>query len=318
MDARGGSSAVEAGVVSTNIFFPYVTGKTEASRIGVQIEGHAVDYTRWIGKNSFVVYRLHWSDEYQPDRETLNWPEWVDRDMDALKPWRVLLNIKCAPTWARGATAAECDIADIEAYAAFAKAAAQRYLPWMVSVGNEPEVSAQDAKAAGVDHHLGGFGLEQAEKYGELVTAAYDALHPLGVPVVAGELMLANTEFWALARQACIGKYDYVAFHAYTEWPTGLDCVSQKAAQLATLGDRRLICTETNYLTHPDGTHADTFDQDQADYLQHAFNEFHRAGVEALAIYAMRSWWRGADLIDGHGPRPAWYAYRDETGKEQI
>jgi hypothetical protein len=307
-------ATVKLFLMGHSVYLPLVANTPRPSRVGVQIDGKAINQVQWVGLNSFVVYRLYWSDEYQPERGAITWPARVDADMQALGTRRVILNIKNAPTWARHYLPAECSGPSIvDDYVAFVHAACQRYHPWMVSVWNEPEVSAEEAHAAGIDHYLGGFGLDRAQIYGALVAAVYDAVHPLGVLVVAGELLLPDVSFWSQARQNCLGRYDYVAYHAYSESLTTWGEVSRKAGQLRMLGDDRLICTETNYLWHSDGTRAETFDQDQANYLRWLFENFDGLGVDHLGIYAMRSGWRGADLIDGGQPKPAHDVYYQAT-----
>lgn len=282
--------------------------------IGVQIEGSVPGKVKWIGQSSWVVSRIYWN-EVETIPGVYNWPDHYQIDIDALKNWPILLNIKSCPTWARLYPKAECSRPKkkyAKRFIDFCEEVVRKFHPQAISIWNEPEVSAMTAYNYGYDHNLGGFGIENAKFYGKLVNGVYRRIAPYKVKVIAGELLSTNdNRFWKLAsRYACRG-YDAVAFHSYTEYASMYDVIPKRIKILRRDRETKpLWCTETSYLSHNDGTYASTFEQDQANYLKYILDNRNNWSCEQIAWYTLaNNGWRRSDLVEHSVEKPVYTVY---------
>ena len=279
--------------------------------IGVQIEGPARQYTQYLGKNTFAVDHVYWSD-CEPEPGHYVWPADLDADQAALKPWPVVLNVKSCPPWARMFPDIRCSAPKgkyLDDYGRFVRAVVERYRPWAVEVWNEPEPTAQEA--AGFNGLLGGFGPELAGHYGSMVAQVYKALKGTGTLVLAGALMMGDRgrAFWAKARKTARGKYHGVSFHCYVTHPSGdWAAIEAKAKALRETGEKApLWVTETSYLVNSEFTDAQK--SLQAQYAAYVFDNYRALGVEHLAWYSLAgNGWKHSDLIE-KGQKPAYAEY---------
>lgn len=282
-------------------------------KIGVQIEGSAVNQARWLGDYGAVKLRAPW---YQ-----VSWAD-LDAQVSAIQGRPLILQIFGTPEAYRIDKSAICSPPTREYLpnlVDFAHELARRYNPLALEVWNEPETPADVAKSAGVDHLFGGFGPDLAEYYGKCVKKIGKMLrkHGYSTWLLGGALALSDSSlrFWSKARQVCAGWFDAVSFHSYSTYPGGrFDFIEVKARMLRSLPgaqDDILWVTETALTAYED---TKAFREAQAKYLDYVAANLKAWRVKSLTWYPLaNNGWRGTDLVRSGIPMPAWYRYQELT-----
>lgn len=309
------------------IFFPFVQGARperklpKPERIGVQIEGSAFNQARWLGAKSVVKLRVRW-DEIEYAAGVYFWDD-LDREITSLAGQAVIFGVIGTPKDCRVFPPAICSapmLPKVYRLVDFIKTLVKRYHPLAVELWNEPEASAQTAKAAGLDQLLGGYGIDLAELYGKTLRQVGEMMRKqlMQTWLLAGGLMLNDPEmkFWKAARKRCVGWYDAVSFHAYVNYYGGnFDLIGKKASWLRSIkgaAGERVWVTETALMVADDSP---AFRERQAAYLDYLAGRLAAWKVHTAVWYPLaNNGWQCTDLVASGVPQPAWARYKVLAG----
>lgn len=298
--------------------------------VGAQIEGPIPNYFQWTGTNSLIGGRLLWSEiEKQPN--VYDFSTAISHKEALLPSQRLIWSFKASPAWYRENPDIICslksDKSTMNSVTQFIAAAIVATRPWAIEVWNEPDVSAEHAKAANLDGILGGFGIEKTKEYAALVNAVSDGarmaekVYGHRTLVIAGAMLFdysLGKEFWRRVRKYR-PRYGAVSFHAYSNfasWKTGMENVSRKAQAIRSLGETApLVLSETALIYPPNGQRTDQFNSSQAAYFSEILKRCRAIKVGGVMWYSLcqNGDWAGSSLVYKGQKFPAHEVYLSAT-----
>ncbi len=303
-------------------FLPFIARparpQAHIPQLGYMVEGAPDGQTAYMTPKSLVRYRVRW-DLIERDPGVYDWSA-LDRDALLLAQHNAALmfGVIGTPSFYRMIPHAICSPptqAHIPALERFCVHLARRYNPAAIELWNEPEIRADTAARAGLDHLLGGFGIDLAAHYGVCVRAVGSRLRAENSPtwLVAGSLMLDTPDFWLAARPHCEGQYDALSYHSYTIYPSPYyGDAGDKARLLRQTGEPMpLILSEFALLSDGDGAE---FRSAQAAYLRHVIANLPTWDVLSAIWYPLYgNGWMCSDLAAHGRTYPAWEIYAEAT-----
>ena len=292
-------------------YLPLVYKPERIPMLGVHIEGEARDQAEFLVAGSFVRLWVNWED-YEESPRVYIWSGILERNLDALRDYKVILCVKNTPSWARVNPSEQCSPPKkgcFEEYANFLDALIRHCEPWGVEYYNEPE-----GKIAIRPDLISCFGdgYEGGAYYGELVKTIspyLKGLHP-NVVLLAGALCGGYSQFAKGFLEWAQDNFDYLSFHGYAQYERGQTSWStmfNKADEFKEHTNRPLFVTETS-LTYDE--YHDDAEQLQADYLDFILANAKSKGVSGVIWYPLTSNnWENSDLMFGSHKKPVYYVY---------
>src|SRR3972149_848772 len=283
-------------VDSIHLYLPLLIGPQRPT-IGAQLI--TSENNGLIVPGSIVMTAVKWA-EIEATRGIYIWPRiWLD-------DYKLVLQIKYAPEWARGLDSKLCAPPlpqYLENFINFAVSAAHNYKPLALVVWNEPDAGC----------------IEDPAYYAAMVAGVYTRLQTDSgpTPVIAGEFRLdaIPSPYIETFLNEAENDFNILSFHRY-EWAPTTDGVVQRISYLQGLTARPLALTETSMLC--DDTSKQTcsakFENEQADYLKLISN---LPGLKYVFWYsAENNGWRKRDFPrpDGTIKIKLWCLYVSLTG----
>lgn len=308
-------------MVNVTCVNPYGIHCPPLPQIGVEIYGRVATRAHYLGECGLVKTHVYW-DEIELYPGHYYW-DTFDVEMASIKNWPIFMEIIGTPVFYRmSPVEALCSPPAkkyLSKFALFVLVLLRRYPQIQaIEIWNEPDVSAANAYAAGLDRFFGGFGINQAKYYGRMVRAVgmMARAAKLKVWVVAGGLLLDSprSNFWKIARKKALGYYSAVSFHAYVpDQSANYDLIGRKIEWLRQDGEQLpLIVSETAYSAPSQESIG--FRERQADYFDYVKN---MSLIWKLATFIWfdlaENGWHSTSMIQSLVKYPVYYRYLEAT-----